>query len=714
MWITVYAPQSLLAKVILWASLDKMIANQHLILVTMGDFNEVWEASERFGSHFNENQAAIFNMFISNAALNNVPLGIILEKGTPDHRHILLKEYKCHRHLAIKGILNEGDWIENPDSIKTTFVEHFRDRFQHTSGPLTSFDVDMLNNISSDQREFLECSFSRDEIKNAIWDYGGKSILDGLLILNEVIERYSKRKKKLMIFKVDFEKSFDSLRSSVLVNGSPMVEFEIFRGLRQGDPLSLFHLILAMEGLHTLTCKALDSGIFTGAYIDNDNLCISHLIYADDVIFLGEWSSTNAQNLLCILRCFFLVFVLKINVHKSNILGICVSDEETSGMANVIGCRASKLPLKYLGVPMDCNMSRCANWDAIINKFSYKLSRWKACMIFVGGCLTLIKLVLSSLPTYFMSLYKVPTSIFSKLESMWNNFFIGGNTGVKKMTWVSWNKCLASKKLGGLGIGSIFGLNAGLLFKWIWRFMQNSNDLWASVIKAIHGYNVGIHADSRHSSNQGTCCGILSMVNSLKSKGIDLLSLCTRKLGNGSAIRFWDDAWCGNHPLKVLFPRVYLLDIDKGFTVASVRHMIDARFLDVSPTAARWIRDIPIKVNVFLWRLSLNKLPSMMNLEKKGIDVDSILCPICNDDVETVNHLFFSCDMAKDLWSLLMRYWELDIPFFNISDWYNWLDSLSISLKMRLFLEDVGGTLMWCIWNFRNRLIFSNPPPKRR
>nr|GEU84715.1 dammarenediol II synthase-like [Tanacetum cinerariifolium] len=124
-----------------------------------------------------------------------------------------------------------------------------------------------------------------------------------------------KRKKKLMIFKVDFKKAFDSLRrdflelvmaklrfgtrwrnwikgclrharSSVLVNGSPTVEFEISRGLRQGDPLSLFLFILAMEGLHTLTCKALDNGIFTGAYIGNDNLRISHLIHADDVIFL--------------------------------------------------------------------------------------------------------------------------------------------------------------------------------------------------------------------------------------------------------------------------------------------------------------------------------------------------------------------------------------------------------------------------------------------
>nr|GEX33928.1 RNA-directed DNA polymerase, eukaryota, reverse transcriptase zinc-binding domain protein [Tanacetum cinerariifolium] len=89
----------------------------------------------------------------------------------------------------------------------------------------------------------------------------GSNILDGPLILNEVIEWYRKRKKQLMIFKVDFEKAFDSLRwdfldlvmaklgfgirwrnwikgclrnarSSVLVNGSPTVEFEISKGLR--------------------------------------------------------------------------------------------------------------------------------------------------------------------------------------------------------------------------------------------------------------------------------------------------------------------------------------------------------------------------------------------------------------------------------------------------------------------------------------------------
>ncbi|GJZ81420.1 RNA-directed DNA polymerase, eukaryota, reverse transcriptase zinc-binding domain protein [Tanacetum coccineum] len=100
----------------------------------------------------------------------------------------------------------------------------------------------------------------------------------------------------------------------------------------------------------------------------------------------------------------------------------------------------------------------------------------------------------------------------------------------------------------------------------------------------------------------------------------------------------------------------WTLDVSKGFSVASVRSLIDSHTLDVGSLATRWNRSIPIKVNIFLWRLSLNKLPSRVNLDRKGIDVDSLLCPICHEDVETVNHIFFSCEMAKDLWPLLARW----------------------------------------------------------
>ncbi|GKD86056.1 RNA-directed DNA polymerase, eukaryota, partial [Tanacetum coccineum] len=77
------------------------------------------------------------------------------------------------------------------------------------------------------------------------------------------------------------------------------------------------------------------------------------------------------------------------------------------------------------------------------------------------------------------------------------------------------------------------------------------------------------------------------------------------------------------------------------------------------------------------------------------MDIGSVLCPTCQSDVETVNHIFFNCDLAKDLWALLAKWWEMDIPICaNITEWYAWLDSLNISNMVRLCIEGARGTLL--------------------
>ncbi|PWA81137.1 Bet v I domain-containing protein [Artemisia annua] len=92
-------------------------------------------------------------------------------------------------------------------------------------------------------------------------------------------------------------------------------------------------------------------------------------------------------------------------------------------------------------------------------------------------------------------------------------------------------------------------------------------------------------------------------------------------------------------------------------------------------------------VSVWGWMM-LNKLPSRLNLHQRGIDVRLVLCPICQDDVESVNDIFYNCAVAKDLdlWDLLANSWDLDPVCANISEWYSWLDSLHVSVKVRLFL----------------------------
>ncbi|GKG18097.1 RNA-directed DNA polymerase, eukaryota, reverse transcriptase zinc-binding domain protein, partial [Tanacetum coccineum] len=73
--ITVYAPQSAAGKIDLWASLSRLIASWDGNVIVMGDFNEVREAGERYGSVFHERQADAFNSFIENLNLIDIPLG---------------------------------------------------------------------------------------------------------------------------------------------------------------------------------------------------------------------------------------------------------------------------------------------------------------------------------------------------------------------------------------------------------------------------------------------------------------------------------------------------------------------------------------------------------------------------------------------------------------------------------------------------------------
>ncbi|GJY40425.1 RNA-directed DNA polymerase, eukaryota [Tanacetum coccineum] len=120
-----------------------------------------------------------------------------------------------------------------------------------------------------------------------------RQILDGPFILNEVLQWCRKKRKHALIFKVDFEKAYDSVRwdflddvldkfgfgvkwrnwiqsclrssrGSILINGSPTKEFQFFRGLKQGDPLSPFLFILVMESLHISFQRVVDAGLFNG------------------------------------------------------------------------------------------------------------------------------------------------------------------------------------------------------------------------------------------------------------------------------------------------------------------------------------------------------------------------------------------------------------------------------------------------------------------
>ncbi|GJT86952.1 RNA-directed DNA polymerase, eukaryota [Tanacetum coccineum] len=91
------------------------------------------------------------------------------------------------------------------------------------------------------------------------------------------------------------------------------------------------------------------------------------------------------------------------------------------------------------------------------------------------------------------------------------------------------------------------------------------------------------------------------------------------------------------------------------FSVASVRKLIDDIRLPEVSSQTRWIKAVPIKVNVLAWKGRLDGLPSRLNISRKGMDITSILCPICDRKVEFVSHVFFACHVDKDNFQKICR-----------------------------------------------------------
>ncbi|GJX33316.1 RNA-directed DNA polymerase, eukaryota [Tanacetum coccineum] len=646
--ISVYAPQEYAEKKMLWDYLVHVISKWDGEVIVMGDFNEVRFKNERFGSLFHAHGADAFNRFILQANLQEIPVGGCsftwchrsakkmskldrieslkdiheaekvdnLEaaqqakiknwaiEGVEEHKFYQWILNRTRNQLGIRGILKVILVLIEKDVVAA--VQHFFTSGNFPKGCNASFialipkipdaklvkDFRPISLIGSLYKIIAKILANRlvgvlgdlvSEVQSAF--VADRQILDGPLILNEVLQWCKAKKKQTFIFKIDFEKAYDSVRwdflgdvlnrfgfgakwcgwiqeclrssrGSVLVNGSTTEEFQFYKGLKQGDPLSPFLFILVMESLH--------------------------------------------------------------------------------------------------------------------------LS-------------------------------------FKRVEDA------------------------ASKNHGGLGISSFFALNRALLLKWIWRFISSDGSLWSKVIQALYGKRIDFHA-TKFSS---IWCSIIRELHQLKDNGFDFWEHCKIRIGNGSTTRFWYDLWIGDMPLYAKFPRLFALDLNKDcsvadklnnsvelsfrravrggieqhqmsdlvsmlesivlsssndrwvcglsndgdFKVKDIRIFLDDLFLPHSePT--RWIKAMPIKINIFAWRARKDCLPTRMNLVQRDINIDSVLCPVCVTNDEDAHHLFFRCDLAQHVLRRLCRWWDLDTyGWSSFHDWLSWFSTIRFPSKSKSLLE---------------------------
>jgi hypothetical protein len=169
-----------------------------------------------------------------------------------------------------------------------------------------------------------------------------------------------------------------------------------------------------------------------GLVLHNDLTC-SHFLYVDDMIFFLQAEFSNIEVVVWALIVFEALSDIKINYNKTKLVSLNLPAEEASQLATVLGCKISSFPLRYLEVPLSDKKMRKCDWDIMLDKISHKLTNWRGALLSFGGRLTMINVVLSAVPLYTLSLYKMPVLIRKIMDKICCQFFWQGSSSKKSM-----------------------------------------------------------------------------------------------------------------------------------------------------------------------------------------------------------------------------------------------------------------------------------------
>ncbi|GKB97761.1 reverse transcriptase domain, reverse transcriptase zinc-binding domain protein [Tanacetum coccineum] len=150
------------------------------------------------------------------------------------------------------------------------------------------------------------------------------------------------------------------------------------------------------------------------------------------------------------------------------------------------------------------------------------------------------------------------------------------------------------------------------------------------------------------------------------------------------------------------------------FTVKSARYRIDQGFLPDHGHVTRWNNLIPKKINIFIWRALRDRLPSRWNLSRKGIEMNSLNCPICDAGIDCIFHTLWICSLASLVWIRVFNWLDLPPPSIsNLMGLFTWIDDSHLSHINKSILDVICSATLWSLWSFRNETIFGSDLPKR-
>lgn len=620
----------------------------------------------------------------------------------------------------------------------------------------------------------------------------GRNIADNTILIKEILHSFQSPtyRYESFLLKADLAKAFDTVswsfvlsameqmnippkivelvkncmsasKVTILVNGQGSGFLTPNRGLRQGCPLSPYLFIIVMEYLTRLFQQALQQGSLKGVQLAPTAPRLTHMLYADDVMVMGQADRDEISRVKGILDLFAAHTGLVINPDKSTIWYSERCDEEARELVTAeFGAKMAEDREKYLGIIVSPNQNtHDLTHNLLVDKVQQRLAGWKTNFLSHAGRLVLIKSVLLSLPVYYMSVAKLPKKTIQIINASIRRFLWGKMDRDKYISFIAWDKLCRDIEDGGLGVRDLKLFNEALLLKTVWQLASGQNKIWVAVMRAKYCPRKGIWGgkDARGAS------AMWRSVQQLKAFFKDDIRW---HVGDGMGIRALNEPWFDEWTMQSITTNrqrdVSVADLfdsqGGGWNLQQIQSLIGAQAMQSIVSSADIPHQNPLigdrllwmcsktgnysvkegyrrlaqqmhthysysedqhmawkriwgtkgvipRVQFFLWRIVHGGLPTMAALHRRIATINP-RCSLCGVENEYDMHVLFFCPIARATWfssQLALRVSALPLSFPRAY--------MAITDTLNDEERTTFANLLWCIWKARNEAVFSAKKP---
>nr|XP_027124351.1 uncharacterized protein LOC113741063 [Coffea arabica] len=512
------------------------------------------------------------------------------------------------------------------------------------------------------------------------------------------------------------------------------------RGIRQGDPLSPYLFLICSEGFSNLLKKAEERNDIKGLRISRQGPIITHLFFADDSLIFCKANKQQAKEVMKILKTYEEASGQLINLEKSSVFfSKNMAMEQRQDVCSSLGGMTEMKQGKYLGLPMVISRTKEQIFGFIKKNIKRKMQDWRNKLLSTAGKEVMLKAVSMAMPTYAMSVFKLPRKLCKNISALMANYWWGEANGKNKLHWLSWKKMSMNRNAGGLGFKDIEAYNKALLGKpqqnasWIWQGLLGArSSIEKGVIRRIgNGRSTSIWGHRwipGSSSGRPTSLGPqsynLKMVHELISHHRWKRNTIFQHFTPSDAEKIL------NIPLSLMGREdnfYWQHNPGEIYTVSSgykciMKESTNAK--QIAPEAAGpsitgegqqarqmwntlWKLNIKHKLKIFIWKCITGALPVRAAIFRKTRLGDPV-CRLCGEDQETVEHLLLNCQHTQQVWKAAPIQWDDAID--QKGDFKRWWIRILEAKNRQGGMEHIGLTanILWQVWKERNSKEFEN------